>query len=209
MKLKKILFIIFIVVFVLVVSNLFVDNKIYYLNLNTIDSNDYSIYYKNYLEKNNNLEYYNNNFPVENYRITDLIRDIKDNKEVIIENKKKTIQNAIIKADIITIWVGMNEINYKINNTNINELYDYCDTILIDLEELFLMMRKLSKEKIVFINFYNPGDDKYNEVINYLNSKMNSIALEYKIDILDVSHLINKKITEKNNIEIANILEEI
>ena len=209
MKLKKILFIIFIVVFVLVVSNLFVDSKIYYLNLNTIDSNDYSIYYKNYLEKNNNLEYYNNNFPVENYRITDLIRDIKDNKEVIIENKKKTIQNAIIKADIITIWVGMNEINYKINNTNINELYDYCDTILIDLEELFLMMRKLSKEKIVFINFYNPGDDKYNEVINYLNSKMNSIALEYKIDILDVSHLINKKITEKNNIEIANILEEI
>ena len=125
------------------------------------------------------------------------------------KNKKKTIQNAIIKADIITIWVGMNEINYKINNTNINELYDYCDTILIDLEELFLMMRKLSKEKIVFINFYNPGDDKYNEVINYLNSKMNSIALEYKIDILDVSHLINKKITEKNNIEIANILEEI
>ena len=110
MKLKKILFIIFIVVFVLVVSNLFVDNKIYYLNINTIDSNDYSIYYKNYLEKNNNLEYYNNNFPVENYRITDLIRDIKDNKEVIIENKKKTIQNAIIKADIITIWVGMNEI---------------------------------------------------------------------------------------------------
>ena len=207
MKLKKILFIIFIVVFVLVVSNLFVDNKIYYLNINTIDSNDYSIYYKNYLEKNNNLEYYNNNFSVENYRITDLIRDIKDNKEVIIENKKKTIQNAIIKADIITIWVGMNEINYKINNTNINELYDYCDTILIDLEEL--MMRKLSKEKIVFINFYNPGDDKYNEVINYLNSKMNSIALEYKIDILDVSHLINKKITEKNNIEIANILEEI
>lgn len=209
MKLKKILFIIFIVVFVLVVSFLFVDNKIYYLNLNTIYSNDYSIYYKNYLEENNNLEYYNNSFTVENYRITDLIRDIKDNKEITIENKKKTIQNAIIKADIITVWIGMNEINYKINNTNINELYDYCDTILIDLEELFLMLRKLSKEKIVFINFYNPSDDKYDEIINYLNYKMKSIALEYKIDILDISNIINKKITQQNNIEIANILKEI
>lgn len=209
MKLKKILFTIFIVVIVLLVSILFVDNKIYYLNLNTIDSNDYSIYYKNYLEENNDLEYYNNNFPVENYRITDLIRAIKDNKEIIVDNKKKTIQNAIIKADIITIWVGMNEIQYKINNTEINELYNYCDTILIDLEELFLIMRKLSKEKIIFLNFYNPGDEKYNEVINYLNSKMNSIALEYEIDVLDISHMINKNINSSNYEKIGEMLEEI
>lgn len=209
MRLKKILFIVLIILAVLLINFLFIDDKIYYLNLNTIDSNDYSIYYKEYLEKNHNLEYYNNYYNVKDYRITDLIRMIKDNKEITIDGKKQKIENAIIKADIITIWVGMNEIKYKINTTDIEELYKYSDTILTDLEELFLLLRKISKEKIIFLNFYNPGDDIYDEVIDYLNKKMNAIAIEYKIDILDVNHIINKKISKLNYQEIGIMLEEI
>lgn len=209
MRLKKILFIVLIILAVLLINFLFIDDKIYYLNLNTIDSNDYSIYYKEYLEKNHNLEYYNNYYNVKDYRITDLIRMIKDNKEITIDGKKQKIENAIIKADIITIWVGMNEIKYKIDTTDIEELYKYSDTILTDLEELFLLLRKISKEKIIFLNFYNPGDDIYDEVIDYLNKKMNAIAIEYKIDILDVNHIINKKISKLNYQEIGIMLEEI
>ena len=206
---KKILFIIFIIVTVFVVYFMLLDKKIYYLNLNTNSNDDYSIYYKSYLQENNYLEYYNNSFPVENFRITDLIRYIEDNEEVMIDNKNKTIQNAIIKADIITVWVGMNELKYKITGTNVDDIYNYADTILIDLEKLFLLMRTYSKEKIIFLNFYNPGDDIYDEVIDYLNKKMNNIALEYNIDILDISHIIDKNIIEENYIEIANMLEEI
>lgn len=209
MRLKKILFIVLIILAVLLINFLFIDDKIYYLNLNTIDSNDYSIYYKEYLEKNHNLEYYNNYYNVKDYRITDLIRMIKDNKEITIDGKKQKIENAIIKADIITIWVGMNEIKYKIDTTDIEELYKYSDTILTDLEELFLLLRKISKEKIIFMNFYNPGNEQYDEVIKYLNTKMNAIAIEYKIDILDVNHIINKKINQLNYQEIGSMLEEI
>ena len=209
MRLKKILFIVLIILAVLLINFLFIDDKIYYLNLNTIDSNDYSIYYKEYLEKNHNLEYYNNYYNVKDYRITDLIRMIKDNKEITIDGKKQKIENAIIKADIITIWVGMNEIKYKIDTTDIEELYKYSDTILTDLEELFLLLRKISKEKIIFMNFYNPGNEQYDEVIKYLNTKMNAIAIEYKIDILDVNHIINKKISKLNYQEIGSMLEEI
>lgn len=209
MRLKKILFIVLIILAVLLINFLFIDDKIYYLNLNTIDSNDYSIYYKEYLEKNHNLEYYNNYYNVKDYRITDLIRMIKDNKEITIDGKKQKIENAIIKADIITIWVGMNEIKYKIDTTDIEELYKYSDTILTDLEELFLLLRKISKEKIIFMNFYNPGNEQYDEVIEYLNTKMNAIAIEYKIDVLDVSHVINKKISKLNYQEIGIMLEEI
>ena len=209
MRLKKILFIVLIILAVLLINFLFIDDKIYYLNLNTIDSNDYSIYYKEYLEKNHNLEYYNNYYNVKDYRITDLIRMIKDNKEITIDGKKQKIENAIIKADIITVWVGMSEIRYKINTTDIEELYKYSDTILTDLEELFLLLRKISKEKIIFMNFYNPGNEQYDEVIEYLNAKMNAIAIEYKIDVLDVSHVINKKISKLNYQEIGIMLEEI
>ena len=146
---------------------------------------------------------------MKDYRITDLIRMIKDNKEITIDGKKQKIENAIIKADIITVWVGMSEIRYKINTTDIEELYKYSDTILTDLEELLLLLRKISKEKIIFMNFYNPGDEQYDEVIEYLNAKMNAIAIEYEIDVLDVSHVINKKISKLNYQEIGSMLEEI
>lgn len=209
MKIKKILFVVFIVLLVFLVYKVFLDNQIYYLNLNTISNDDYSKYYKETLEQNDKLEYYNNDYNVEDYRITDLIRFINENTEIVVNGKKQTINHALIKADIITVWVGMNELSYKINTEDIQELYRYSDTILMDLEELFLLLRKFSKEKIIFMNFYNPGNSKYDEVISYLNSKMNAIAIEYEIDVLDVSHIVNNKIEIEDYKKINSILEEI
>ena len=209
MKIKKILFVVVIVFLVFLVYKVFLDNQIYYLNLNTISNDDYSKYYKETLEQNNKLEYYNNDYNVEDYRITDLIRFINENTEIVVNGKKQTINHALIKADIITVWVGMNELSYKINTEDIQELYRYSDTILMDLEELFLLLRKFSKEKIIFMNFYNPGNSKYDEVISYLNSKMNAIAIEYEIDVLDVSHIVNNKIETEDYKKINSILEEI
>ncbi|MCI5552465.1 MAG: SGNH/GDSL hydrolase family protein [Tenericutes bacterium] len=209
MKIKKILFVVVIVLLVFLVYKVFLDNQIYYLNLNTISNDDYSKYYKETLEQNDKLEYYNNDYNVEDYRITDLIRFINENTEIVVNGKKQTINHALIKADIITVWVGMNELSYKINTEDIQELYRYSDTILMDLEELFLLLRKFSKEKIIFMNFYNPGNSKYDEVISYLNSKMNAIAIEYEIDVLDVSHIVNNKIESEDYKKINSILEEI
>lgn len=209
MKIKKILFVVVIVLLVFLVYKVFLDNQIYYLNLNTISNDDYSKYYKETLEQNDKLEYYNNDYNVEDYRITDLIRFINENTEIVVNGKKQTINHALIKADIITVWVGMNELSYKINTEDIQELYRYSDTILMDLEELFLLLRKFSKEKIIFMNFYNTGNSKYDEVISYLNSKMNAIAIEYEIDVLDVSHIVNNKIETEDYKKINSILEEI
>ena len=209
MKIKKILFVVVIVLLVFLVYKVFLDNQIYYLNLNTISNDDYSKYYKETLEQNDKLEYYNNDYNVEDYRITDLIRFINENTEIVVNGKKQTINHALIKADIITVWVGMNELSYKINTEDIQELYRYSDTILMDLEEFFLLLRKFSKEKIIFMNFYNPGNSKYDEVISYLNSKMNAIAIEYEIDVLDVSHIVNNKIETEDYKKINSILEEI
>ncbi len=198
---KKIIFIITCLILVLVIFKL--QNKdIYYLNLNSISNNDYSIYYKDNIK---NLKYYNNNFNIEEYRITDLIRDIKDNKEITINNKKQTIENSIIKADIITIWIGMNEIKYKINS-NKSELYNYADQILIDMEELFILLRKYSKEEIILLNFYDPTNTN-NGVIKYLNKKLETIASEYNIKILDISKIIKNNPTDNNYKTISNMLK--
>lgn len=198
---KKIIFIIICFILVIVIFKL--QNKdIYYLNLDSISNNDYSIYYKDNIK---NLKYYNNNFNIEEYRITDLIRDIKDNKEIIVKGKKQTIENSIIKADIITIWIGMNEIKYKINSSK-EELYNYSDQLLIDMEELFILLRKYSKEEIIFLNFYNPSNIN-DEVITYLNKKLEIIASEYDIKILDISKIIKNNPTNNNYKTISNMLK--
>ena len=190
---KKIIFIIICFILVLVIFKL-QNNDIYYLNLNSISNDDYSIYYKDNIK---NLKYYNNNFNIEEYRI--------ENKEITINNKKQTIENSIIKADIITIWIGMNEIKYKINSSP-DELYNYIDQLLIDMEELFMLLRKYSKEEIIFLNFYNPTNNN-NEVIIYLNKKLEIIANEYNIKILDISKIIKNNPTDNNYKTISNMLK--
>lgn len=198
---KKIIFIIICFILVIVIFKL--QNKdIYYLNLDSISNNDYSIYYK---ENIKNLKYYNNDFNIEEYRITDLIRDISDNKEIIVKGKKQTIENSLIKADIITVWIGMNEIKYKINSSK-DELYNYSDQLLIDMEELFILLRKYSKEEIIFLNFYNPSNIN-DEVITYLNKKLEIIASEYNIKILDISKIIKNNPTDNNYKTISNMLK--
>ena len=200
---KKIIFIIICFILVLVIFKL-QNNDIYYLNLNSISNDDYSIYYKDNIK---NLKYYNNNFNIEEYRITDLIRDIKENKEITINNKKQTIENSIIKADIITIWIGINEIKYKINSSP-DELYNYSDQLLTDMEELFILLRKYSKEEIIFLNFYNPNNNNNNnEVITYLNKKLEIIASEYNIKILDISKIIKNNPTDNDYKTISNMLK--
>ena len=99
----------------------------------------------------------------------------------------------------------MNEIKYKINS-NKSELYNYADQILIDMEELFILLRKYSKEEIIFLNFYNPSNNN-DEVIIYLNKKLETIASEYNIKILDISKIIKNNPTDNNYKTISNMLK--
>ena len=65
-----------------------------------------------------------------NKTIKELIYEIKDNKEVTLKNEKIEIKQAINKADILTIAIGMDELaSKKITNQIKNEY-------LHDLEEL-------------------------------------------------------------------------
>ena len=50
---------------------------------------------------------------------------IDNNEKVIIDKKEKTIKNALIKADLLTLSIGMNDFIYKMGidkQNNINEL---------------------------------------------------------------------------------------
>lgn len=195
MKVKVVLAVFLIVVLVFIIYTVNINNNIFYFNV--IDKEyDYETY--NDLIKDNldNLEKYIN-YEQNDYRVTDLIRDINDN--VVIGNRK--IQNILIKADIITLMIGNNELNYKIKSIDMTELFEYSNSLLEDLDELFNLVRKYSKEKIFFIGFYN-DNEYYEELYRYLNLRIKDMCESYNIVYID-------RIMEFNTEENVNIYKKI
>lgn len=183
MKYKIIIFLIlmFLMIFLIYVFNQ--DKEIYYVNIDTTKNNNYQKTIKKYYQGQKKLEKYINEFSKQDYRTTDLIRDIKDNKKI----NNQMIQNALIKSDLLILNVGINDINYKIGNTNKEELYQFTDQVLLDIEDLFKLIRIYSKEKVYFIGFKNTNGISYNEYYLYTNKRLKSICNQYKITFIDIN----------------------
>ena len=126
------------------------------------------------------------NYKINDMRITDLIRDIKDNKKI----NNKRIQNILVKANLLTLYIGNNEILYKIKNTKVIDLYNYIDEVLKDLEELIKLLRFYSKEEIYLIGFYI-DNEYYSELLNYLNVRIEDICNTYNINYIKQNSLFN------------------
>ena len=191
---KKILVTIFIIIIVAIIYIVFKDNKIYYVSISDRLNNDYSYkdYIKDYLDELNILEKYSDISDIDN-RITDIIRNIEDNQEY----DGKNIKNILIKADILTLSVGYNDIITKMDKYNIYTMYGYIDTFLSDLNSLYSLLREYDKEKIIMLGYYNPYSSKYNDIINYINQKVENLCLKYNIDYIDISD-INKYLVDKH-----------
>ena len=172
-----------------------IDKKIYYVNI-TEEDVKYNNYIKNKLNDSSKLEKYIN-YNNKNYRVTDLINDINNNKKIDNIN----IQNALIKADLLTIKIGANELNYKANSTNLTKLYEYTDEFIKDIEQLFTLLRKYDKEKIFFIGIYNSNSTYLDEVYKYINLKIQDLCMEYDIYYIENNNLKhdreNLKVGEK------------
>lgn len=155
-------------------------------NFNTVN-NSYSNNIKEYYKKN--LYKYINYSNYDDYRVMDLINDINYNKNITYEGKEYNLQNLLIKANLITLSIGMNDLIYKSKYDTNN--YEYADTLLKDIENLFILIRKYNKDEIYFLSFYNVINNK--DLIEYANEKLEIICKENKIKFVDIS-LLNKYI---------------
>lgn len=168
---KKCFFLLSIILIVILIYSGTKVTKKSYLVLG-IDSNlDYINDKKSNLEKNKKLLNFNTKFVNKNYRITDIINDIKFKKEI----DNKTILNYIIKADYITVNVGYNDLKSIINESEIY-LYDDIDSIIIDLDELFKLLRTYSKETIEFMKIEIDSN-----IDDYVNSRVEKLCNKYNI----------------------------
>ena len=106
---KKFLILISILFVVFLIYLSYIDQKVYFLSLsdqNGLSKNNYSLKVKNYLQKKDLLEVYLSEFSEPNLRTTDLIYKIKENEKKTIQGKDHTIKNVLIKADLVLISVG-------------------------------------------------------------------------------------------------------
>lgn len=197
---KKSMIFIIVVLLVLLIYLGFKDKKIYYLNLgdemalgeNSYGNYGYDLTVKDYLESKNLFEKYAL-YALEDNHTTDLIRDIKDNIKVKVGNSEKSIQNVLIKADLISVSMGNNDfMDYlTINDENsINDLYNKFDDSIVDFERLFKLLRTYCKEEIVFIGFYDKThNEELTDFFKYVNNKMINLTNEYEIKYIDISDI--------------------
>lgn len=209
MKLKTIFIgsLLLLIVFLIYLTTL--DKLVYFLALGDsiangktpygYHDNSYNDYILEYLENKNVLERFVK-WTNDNYRTTDLIQDIKNNKKILINNKEQSIKNALIKADLVTLSIGMNDLYYKLNTIDLNydDLFKTIDEILLDIENLFELLKKYCKEDIFILSYYNSTNYNLEKYINYLNKSLNNLCLKYKIHYIQID--INKldKLNEKN-----------
>ena len=201
---KKILVIglVLLSIFLIYLANM--DKKVYYVALgdslerayvNNEEVYGYSHYIKNYLKKRNILERYSDDFAHVDTRSTDIINDINNNKKITTPKGSNSIKNALIKADLISININMDDVYNKLKDPNViyNDVYDYIDDLAYDLENLFKLMREYCKEDIVLIGCYNPfkdiNNEDINDVLNYLNKKYKDVCAEYDVIYVDVINI--------------------
>lgn len=173
---KKIFLLLILCVTVFIIYEMFLDRRVKYLYIGNTNYERYNQIIKKYC----NPKAYNTYIRNDDYRIMDLINDIKYNKKI----DRRTIQNLLIKSNVIVISIGINDLEYK------SELdYKYIDEFIIDIENLFNLIRKYNKDKIYFLGYYNK-----NEYYQYTNKKVKELCKINKIEYIDIEESIYKQL---------------
>lgn len=196
-------------IFLLLIFFITRDKKIYYLSLgdslaagqtpnNTIEES-YGDYVSEYLKDKKVLEFYTKKFAKSGYRSIDLLNDLKNNKRIKINGKEITLKHALIKADLVTVSIGANDLFYRLNVGNefdldeFDDIYKYVDESINDIDKLLYELRKSCKEQIMIFGFYNPFTNfspslatTIEPVIIYANTKMENLAKKYDMTYIDI-----------------------
>ncbi len=167
----------------------------------------HSDYFSIYLNNKNKLKTYTKEFSKSDYHITDLLNDMKSSRELEINNKKVNINQIIASANIITIFIGQNEIYDLLKNNynndkikNKNEIYKNIDILFEDYLYLLNSIRKINDCSVYIIGYYNPLKNvnqralqEINDIFEYIEAKFESLEENKKIYYVQIQEGIKNK----------------
>ncbi len=143
----------------------------------------YNDYLRDYYEENSILRDYITEFASIDETTTTLINKINTNYQLKPSNL--TIQQAISKAKIITICIGMEQLN-NLKNIKAKDIDNY----LKEMDQLLQKIRIFNKKQIILLSLYKTTKLK-TEDINNINKTLNEISHKYQITFLDISYITN------------------
>ena len=199
---KKIFAFSLISIFVFIIYICNIDNKIYFVDLSDypLVNNTYLFKIENYLKEIKKLEKHIS-FSEKNLRTTDLIQKLENNDFIIKDNRKQTIKNALIKADIVIISVGSNDLfDHLLIEDNRKENYIYIKEYLKDVEELLRNIRLYCKENIYFLEIVNPQNKIKREYIDYINEQLKIICKNERITLITYQKELTNEMFNGNEI---------
>ena len=159
----------------------------------------YTDYIKDYLDKNERLEFYTKSFSKSGYTTRDLINDIENNKVITVDNKRVYLKEALRESDLVTLTIGANDFLKSINLNYIEELIKdipkakkEIDDVGHEIEELIILIKKYAKEEIIVTGYYNPFPsitrykNELDNLIKYFNNIIEDICDEYDVSYVDI-----------------------
>ncbi len=198
MKFKKIFIIAVLLLAVFLIYLTTMDKKVYFLALGDSlalgnSKENYPNHIRDFLDENNLLEEFRYEFIEDDLRITDLVRNIEDNKKVIVDGKNKTLKNSLIKADLVTISIGNEELFYKMKTEKEQDLYNYIDEMMEDMDKLLKLIREYCKEDILILGYSNSFSSNMDKYIKYANEKLEKLSKKYDITYISLEDFSKNK----------------
>lgn len=161
------------------------DKKTLYFKVADCNNNIVDNKVIKYLDSKDKLEKYILYRNMNNYRIIDLINDINNNREITYKGKNYTINNLLVKSELIVLNIGHNDIMYY--SLKDADMYSYINGLAKDIDNLFFLIREKSKENIVFLFDYEIEKEYY----DYFYDKLSIICEKYNINLLKKNKLLN------------------
>ena len=145
----------------------------------------YNDYLKDYFEDNTILREYISDFASVDETSKSLLNKISNNEPAV---NNMTIQQAISKAKIITISLGMDELNNlkTLKSKNISEY-------LTNMEKIIKMIRNINKNnQVIIISLYETSKLSKDNVLK-INSELNNLTNKYNLKFVDISDVVLHK----------------
>ncbi len=151
-----------------------------------IEGYDFNDYLSEYLNEQNNLKKYYKNFSETDETITTLLTKLNNN--ITSLDSKIKIKQAIKESKLITIALGMDELNTYASKKLLSS--SKINNFISKYEELLKNFRKLNKNKIIVISLYETNILKKNK-ITLINEELKKLCSKYKITFIDITDIKN------------------
>lgn len=164
------------------------DTVAYGTNPYQNDSFGYPYYIKEQISDKQLLKKYNNDYVYPSLRTTELLQLLK------YDHSRKNIKQQIVKADIITLSIGLEDVMYKlsINDELTDEIRKYINEVFLDIEECIKIIRKYNHKDIYVVGLYNPFINKnnYDLIFDEIDNYFRILSQNYNLIYIEVDHIL-------------------